>query len=104
MVINITVVVLMAIVLVYFVLLRILKTFENQALAKEALTDEVCLSMIALKRECSEYDIFLKSSGTWQVPKVKIKIDFDNYLTRGELPYYVRDYIRRHRKEVDDSS
>ena len=33
----------------------------------------------------------------------RLEDDFRDYLTRGRLPHYVRDYIRKNRPDDDDN-
>jgi len=43
---------------------------------------------------CSEYDIFCRTGRAWNVPESSVKEDFKGYLLSGEIPHYVRHYLR----------
>ncbi len=66
-------------------------------------TDEEALALIAASRKCSEHDIFQLAGAEWRVSGGRLEDDFRGYLTRGRLPHYVRDYIRKNRPDDDDS-
>lgn len=87
--------------LAYFFFIFRLNRSERAKALNRPLSDADCLWRLARKRECSEYDIFGESTGNWQVPRIKIEEDFKGYLINGDLPYYVRDYLRKNRGEVD---
>ena len=65
-------------------------------------TDEEMLTLIATARRCSEHDIFQLAGIEWQVGDHQVGEDFRKYLTRGLLPHYVRDYIRKNRPDDDN--
>jgi hypothetical protein len=43
----------------------------------------------------------LKSAEEWPVPVNKIEEDFKAYLQNQTVPYYVRDFIRRNKDQID---
>jgi hypothetical protein len=49
----------------------------------------------------SEYDVFCKSAENWPVSQHMINEDFRAYLTDYRIPYYVNDFIRRHKTQID---
>jgi hypothetical protein len=56
------------------------------------------LMRVAMKTGRSEYDVFCESARNWSVPDRRVQDDFDAYLNRHRLPYYVNDYVR---KQID---
>lgn len=55
---------------------------------------------LARRLNCSEFDIFQTSGQKWSIPDKRVKRDFKRYLHYGEIPFYVRDYLRAaHRTE-----
>lgn len=50
----------------------------------------------------SEYEVFCKSAENWPVTVEKIERDFSAYLIDHRAPYYVRDFIRKNQKHIDD--
>lgn len=88
----------------YIVLVRLIGRLEYKyKLAKEPFTDQFCLERLAVMRGVGEYEIFKEASERWRVPEPKKENDFKAYLKRGEIPYYVRDFVREHRQEIEKS-
>ncbi|UCD82684.1 MAG: hypothetical protein JSW26_15005 [Desulfobacterales bacterium] len=50
----------------------------------------------------SEYDVFCKSAEDWPVSQARIEQDFKRYLCQESVPYYVKDFVRRNKKHIDD--
>jgi hypothetical protein len=50
----------------------------------------------------SVYDTFHKSSEEWQIPTDRVDKDFNNYLSSQVIPYYVKDFIRKSKKHIDE--
>jgi len=88
---------------IYLLFVHCLDRLEKKRSRKKPLSDAECLLWLARKKECSEYDIFFLSTGNWNIDKGRVEFDFNQYLTRGQLPFYVRDFLRRNRKEIDDN-
>lgn len=86
--------------LIYFFLIFRVNRMEKMNSLNKPISDAESLWRLARKRECSEYDIFGESTGNWMVPRTKIEEDFKEYLISGDIPYYVRDYLRRNRGEI----
>lgn len=60
------------------------------------------LRKITLVTGHSVYDTFHKSAEGWQVSKDRIEKDFRIYLASQNVPYYVKDFIRRSQKHIDE--
>ncbi len=46
-------------------------------------------------RRCLHYDIFRYAAKDWGFSEKKVEEDFKVYLSRGEIPRYVLDYIKK---------
>ena len=65
-------------------------------------SNEDYLYKIARVTGKSEYDVFLKSAEDWPISKVNIDEDFKAYLMGQPVPYYVRDFIRKNKRHIDE--
>ena len=70
---------------------------------KGPVTDSDFIWKMARDRECSEYQIFHIAGEEWRTHKDTIEEDFKNYVLRDQMPFYVRDYIRRARLEAREA-
>jgi hypothetical protein len=77
------------------VYLYILWRLEKWQLKRWKYTDSDRLAILARSRGCSEYDIFILSARHWSVTEKKVYEDFKDYVTKGDMPYYARDYVRK---------
>jgi len=50
----------------------------------------------------SSYEIFRRSAEDWNVPADRIERDFKMYLSSLTIPYYVKDFVRRGQKHIDE--
>ena len=80
------------IAIVYMILRLYLRDRWNRA---RVLTDEEHLTGLTQARGVSTYKIFYIAGTSWNQPENKIEEDFKFYLKSGDLPHYVRDYIRK---------
>jgi hypothetical protein len=64
-------------------------------------SDEELLSTLAMVRQCSSFDVFKDAGEEWNFSEGKIRNDFQQYLTRGDIPRYVGDYARKNVTESD---
>jgi hypothetical protein len=53
------------------------------------------LMRVAMQTGRSEYDVFCESAQNWSVPDQRVQVDFETYLNRHRLPFYVNDYVRK---------
>ncbi|MCP4112793.1 MAG: hypothetical protein GY749_45905 [Desulfobacteraceae bacterium] len=82
-------------VILYLLLLRYLdKQSDNQPLS-----DAEYISQAALKKGTSEYDIFFECAEEWHISNRRVENDFKEYLLRGHMPYYVKDFVRKDTEE-----
>jgi hypothetical protein len=50
----------------------------------------------------STYDIFRISAEEWRVSADRIDRDFNRYLSTLTIPYYVKDFVRKGQKHIDE--
>ena len=60
------------------------------------------LQMITRVTGHSAYDTFHKSAEGWHVSDDRINQDFRIYLSTQSVPYYVKDFIRKSRRHIDE--
>jgi hypothetical protein len=77
------------------------KYIEKKEKRIRHISDGEYLSLIALGRKCSEYELFLAAAETWHVTPTQAEDDFKRYLTHGYLPHYVRDLVRKNKSVID---
>ncbi len=70
---------------------------------KYPLTDEACLERLAKKRGLSEYAVFLLAAHNWNVSEQQARTGFKIYLKTGDIPHYVRDFVRQHKQEIENN-
>lgn len=63
------------------------------------LTEPEYLTRMARMQGRSEYDLFCDCGENWRFSKNKVEDDFKSYLLCGQIPHYVRDCIRKYKKE-----
>ena len=76
-----------------------IKMIEIKSARNSYISDEEYLHRLARMKECSEYDIFHVSGECWHLSRGVVEEGFKTYLRQGQLPYFVRDFIRRCRQE-----
>ncbi len=99
--IGITALIYVVAALVYILVLRRIDRAERRRMNRQPLTDTQCLARLALIRNSSEYDIFHAAAQDYHIPDHRPDRDFRTYVQKGDLPYYVRDYVRKRRSEID---
>ena len=78
--------------LVYFELMRRL---DRRWANRTPLSDEEILWNHARANEISELEVFRRAAVAWSVATAQAEEDFDIYVTQGDLPHYVRYYLRK---------
>jgi len=68
----------------------------------DAVLMEDYLQKITLVTGFSVYDTFCKSAEGWRVSADRIDQDFRIYLASQSVPFYVKDFIRKSQKHIDD--
>lgn len=82
-------------------LAQLLMRAQSTAVRCQAPTTEDYLYKIARVTGKSEYDIFCKSAENWPVSPEMINKDFKDYLMHHTVPYYVNDFIRKNKDQID---
>jgi hypothetical protein len=82
--------------LAYFELLRRLDRHWSQ---RTPLTDEEYLGYYAKSNAISEYEVFRRAARKWSVNPDEVETDFRAYLQGEDVPHYVRDFLRKLKKD-----
>jgi hypothetical protein len=73
---------------------------------KDGQTDQIALDdylrKFTLVTGISPYDAFRISGQEWRVADDIIEQDFRIYLSSQKIPYYLKDFIRKSRKHIDE--
>jgi len=88
--------------IVFTVIGTILFTLIARKLQKKKRSDVDLLFDCARIFDCSEYDIFHKSGEKWGFSDDRIEEDFRDYLLQNELPYYVKEFVRKEWTDLYD--
>jgi hypothetical protein len=83
--------------LAYFELLRLLDRYWSQ---RTPITDEEYLGFYAKSNAISEYEVFRRAAWEWSVNPTDVETDFRSYLQGEDVPHYVRDFIRKLKKDT----
>lgn len=83
-------------------LFRTIGRLEAKSRPDRSLSMEDYLFKISRISGHSECDVFRKSAEDWPVSREKIEQDFSNYLQHRNIPHCVNDFVRRHKKQIDE--
>lgn len=72
--------------------------WEKRQQASKKLTESEILFLLARTTETSEFEQFKRAADSWNLSEQKSEADFNHYLLQGEMPHYVRDYLRKIQK------
>lgn len=90
-----------AVVLVWWLVRAyLLKTQDNSEI--DSIAVENYLQKITQATGISVYDTFCKSAEEWSVSADRIEKDFKRYLSSQSVPYYVKDFVRKSQKPIDE--
>lgn len=67
---------------------------EKRLAPLETLGEEGDLSDVAFSTGCSVYTLFQRAGEMWQFSHNKVENDFKSYLNTGDIPGYVRLFIK----------
>jgi predicted AAA+ superfamily ATPase len=84
--------------LLTFGFIELLLRLQNYWARRRPLSDEEYLAYLARKQNTSEYEIFIREATHWAQRKSRAEEQFKIYLKTGQMPHYVRDYVRKARK------
>ena len=80
--------------------------YHLRRIHKSNQTDQIAideyLQKITQATGISAYDTFRKSAETWRVSADRIDRDFTIYLASQTVPFYVKDFIRKNQKPIDE--
>jgi hypothetical protein len=96
-----TSVVVCAVMLVWYMVRAYLRTTQKISQADPVAID-VYLQKITQVTGISAYDTFCKSAEDWRVSADRIDQDFKIYLSSQSVPFYVKDFVRKSQKHIDE--
>jgi len=76
------------------------RTQKNRQADSIAIDDY--LQLITQVTGISVYDTFCKSAEDWRVSADRIDQDFKIYLSSQSVPFYVKDFVRKSQKHIDE--
>jgi hypothetical protein len=79
-------------------LLYAIHLWEKRQQASRELTEAELLFLLARITETSELEQFKRAATSWNLSRQKADADFNHYLLQGQVPHYVRDYLRKAQK------
>ena len=71
----------------------------ERRMSRQKQSDVDDLYYLSRQRGGSEYDIFLEAGGIWHIPEKSVEKDFKRFLLQGDIPHYVRHYLRTQGKK-----
>lgn len=83
------------IIVAALIYLEVIRRADRRGSRRTRLSDEEIITHHARSEGISELAVFQRAAKAWSVAASQAEEDFNTYLTRGELPHYVRDYIRK---------
>lgn len=87
-----------------WILLRAYSRKSKENNPADPISIEDYLQKITQVANISVYDMFRISAEEWRVPSDRIERDFNNYLSSQSIPYYVKDFVRKGQKHIDELS
>jgi hypothetical protein len=90
-----------SVIIVWFLIRAYLRSLQKNS-QTDQLVIENYLHKITLIAGISVYDTFCISAEEWRVPAARIDRDFKIYLSSQRVPYYVKDFIRKGQKHIDE--
>ena len=95
------IVIVCAVMLVWCLVRAHLRITQKNSQAFPITTDDYIQKITQVTGK-SAYDTFHKSAEDWRVSADRIDQDFKRYLSNQSLPYYVKDFVRKSQKHVDE--
>jgi hypothetical protein len=89
-------------VMIFWYLIRAYLHSTQKNNQTDQLVIENYLQKITLTAGLSVYDTFCISAEEWRVPADRIDRDFKIYLSTQSVPFYVKDFIRKGQKHIDE--
>ncbi len=85
----------LVVILAAWLYFEIMRRLDKYWANKTPLTDEERLWNHARNQKISEHDVFQRAAAGWSLGPQTADADFKDYLKSGDLPHYVRDYLRK---------
>ncbi len=89
-------------VMIFWYLIRAYLRSTQKNSQSDQLVIENYLQKITLTAGISVYDTFRISAEEWRVPADRIDRDFKIYLSTQSVPFYVKDFVRKGQKHIDE--
>jgi len=90
-----------SVIIVWYLIRAYLRSTQKNG-ETDQLVIENYLQKITLIAGISVYDTFCKSAEEWRVPADRIDRDFKIYLSSQSVPFYVKDFVRKGQKHIDE--
>jgi hypothetical protein len=90
-----------AVMLVWYMVRAHLRYTQKNSQADPIAIDDY-LQKITRVTGISAYDTFCISAEEWRVSADRIDQDFRRYLSSQSVPYYVKDFVRKGQKHIDE--
>ena len=90
-----------SVMLVWYMVRAYLRRTQKNRQADPVTTDDY-LQLITQVTGISAYDTFCKSAEDWRVSAERIDRDFKIYLSSQSAPFYVKDFVRKSQKHIDE--
>ena len=75
---------------------------EKRLAPLEAAGEDRDLADVAFARGCSVFALFQRAGEKWNFSKFKVENDFKDYVNSGQIPGYLRQYVRQQSAKVRD--
>jgi hypothetical protein len=80
------------------------KRLEKRDQLKKPTSVQGYIFKITRLTDKSAHDVFCKAAEDWPVSREQIEQDFEKFLIDDSVPYYVNDFIRKNKKNIDGLS
>ena len=90
-----------SVVVVWYLIRAYLRNTQKNSQTDQLVIEDY-LQKITLIAGISVYDTFCKSAEEWRVPIDRVERDFKIYLSSQSVPYYVKDFVRKGQKHIDE--
>jgi hypothetical protein len=96
-----TIVAVCAVMLVWYMVRADLRLTQKNSQADPIAIDDY-IQKITQATDISAYDAFCISAEDWRVSADRIDQDFRIYLSTQSVPFYVKDFVRKGQKHIDE--
>ncbi len=90
-----------SVMIVWYLIRVYLRSTQKNSQTDQIVIDNY-LQKITLTAGISVYDTFRISAEEWRVPADRIDRDFKIYLSSQSVPFYVKDFVRKGQKHIDE--